>query len=150
MPSGSYAAGFCGGFLPSLVPSVTPPKRSAVLAVLRLERPVHFARMNAPMPDREPVDPTQVRTVPDHFAWVDHRFRDILHRLSLEEIALLFFLHLAADRNGCSFWADSTIARRIGLTEGTVVQARQGLLLKRLIAYRFPLYQVLPFVDIRR
>jgi hypothetical protein len=102
------------------------------------------------MPDREPVDPARVRLVPGHFAWVDHRFRDILHRLSLEEIALLFFLHLAADRNGCSFWADSTIAKRIGISEGSVVQARQGLLRKHLIAYRFPLYQVLPFVDLRR
>jgi hypothetical protein len=102
------------------------------------------------MPDREPVDPGRVRSVPGHFAWVDHRFRDILCRLSLEEIALLFFLHLAADRNGCSFWADSTIGRRIGIPEGAVVQARQGLLRRHLIAYRFPLYQVLPFVEIRR
>lgn len=140
----------CGAFLLFLVPSATPPNRSVALAVLRLEGPVHSARMSAPMPDREPVDPARVRSVPGHFAWVDHRFRDILHRLSLEEIALLFFLHLAADRNGCSFWADSTIAKRIGVPEGVVVQARQGLLLKRLIAYRFPLYQILPFVDVRR
>lgn len=102
------------------------------------------------MPDREPVDPTQVRTVPDHFAWVDHRLRDILHHLTLEEIALVFFLHIAADRSGCSFWADSTIGRRIGITESSVVQARQGLLRKHLIAYRFPLYQVLPFEEARR
>jgi hypothetical protein len=102
------------------------------------------------MPEREPVDPAQVRTLPGHFAWVDHRLRDILHRLTLEEIALLFFLHLAADRNGCSFWADSTIAKRIGITEGGVVQARQGLLQKHHIAYRFPLYQVLPFEEARR
>ena len=102
------------------------------------------------MPEREPVDPAQVRSVPAHFAWIDHRLRDILHRLTLEEIALLFFLHLAADRNGCSFWADSTIARRIGISEGAVVQARQGLLRMHLVAYRFPLYQVLPFAGVRR
>jgi hypothetical protein len=102
------------------------------------------------MPDREPVDPKQVRTVPDHFAWVDHRLRDILHRLTLEEIALLFFLHIAADRSGCSFWADATIGRRVGIPEGAVVLARQGLLQKRFIAYRFPLYQILPFEEARR
>ena len=150
MPSGLPGDVFSGGFVRSSVRRRTAPKLSAALAVLRLPGHVHFARMNAPMPDREPVDPAQVRTVPAHFAWVDHRFRDILHRLTLEEIALLFFLHLAADRNGCSFWADSTIARRIGIIEGAVVQARQGLLLKRLIAYRFPLYQVLPFAEPRR
>jgi len=101
------------------------------------------------MPDREPVEPARVRTIPAHFAWVDHGLRDILHQLTLEEIALLFFLHLAADRKGCSFWADPTIARRIGVSEGQVVQARHGLRLKHLVAYRFPLYQVLPLEEKR-
>jgi DNA-binding MarR family transcriptional regulator len=101
--------------------------------------------MSAPVPDREPVDPSRVRALPLHFAWADHRLRDILYRLSLEEIALLFFLHLAADRNGCSFWADSTIAKRLGIHEGDVVRARDGLLRKGFVAYRFPLHQVLPF-----
>ena len=99
--------------------------------------------MRTTLPDREPVDPSRVRVLPVHFAWADHRLRDVLHRLTLEEIALLFFLHLAADRNGCSFWADSTIATRLGLSEGEVVHARDGLLRKGLVAYRFPLHQVL-------
>ena len=101
--------------------------------------------MSEPLPDRKPVDPTRVRALPLHFAWADHRLRDVLHRLTLEEIALLFFLHLAADRNGCSFWADATIAKKVGLLEGEVVRARHGLLQKGFVAYRFPLYQVLPF-----
>jgi hypothetical protein len=96
--------------------------------------------MNAPIPDREPLDPSRVRSLPLHFAWVDHRLRDILYRLSLEEIARLFFLHLAADRNGCSFWADSTIAKKLGIPENEVVRARQGLLRKGFVAYRFPLH----------
>jgi len=101
--------------------------------------------MSELLPDRKPVDPTRVRALPLHFAWADHRLRDVLHRLTLEEIALLFFLHLAADRNGCSFWADATIAKKVGLLEGEVVRARHGLLQKGFVAYRFPLYQVLPF-----
>jgi hypothetical protein len=91
-----------------------------------------------------PVDPTRVRTLPRHFAWVDHRLRERLRELRLEEIALLFFLHLAADRTGCSFWADATIAKTLGLPEGDVIQARFGLLAKGLITYRYPLYQLLP------
>jgi hypothetical protein len=106
--------------------------------------------MSATLPDREPVDPARVRALPPHFAWADHRLRDHLHRLNLEEIALLFFLHLAADRNGCSFWADSTIAKKLGLLEGEVVLARQGLLQKGFVAYRFPLHQILPFEARRR
>ncbi|MBI3097148.1 MAG: hypothetical protein HYY93_02715 [Planctomycetes bacterium] len=90
---------------------------------------------------------TRLRRLPKHFAWIDHRLRDRLSGLSLEEIAILFFLHLAADPNGCSFWADSTIAKRLGLREGDIVQARFALLQKRLIAYRYPLYQLLGLED---
>ena len=44
--------------------------------------------MRPPSPFAEPVDPTRVRTLPRHFAWLDHRLRERLHELSLEEIAL--------------------------------------------------------------
>lgn len=100
--------------------------------------------MTNPATDRAPVDPSRVRTLPRHFAWADHRLRDRLAALAPVEIALLFFLHLVADRNGCSFWADSTIARKLGLKEGDVIEARYGLLGKGLIAYRYPLFQILP------
>ena len=66
----------------------------------------------------DPVDPTRVRTLPRHFAWVDHRLRDRLRELRLEEIALLLFLHLAADRHGLSFWSDATIARKLAPGRG--------------------------------
>lgn len=69
--------------------------------------------------------------------------RDILPHLTLEEMALLFFLHIAADRYGLSFYADHTLAERLGLTESQVARARIGLGEKDLIAYRFPLYQLL-------
>ena len=95
----------------------------------------------------EPVDPTRVRTLPPHFAWIDHRLRQRLHQLSLEEMAVLLFLHLAADRTGCSFWADSTLAKKLGLGEGDIIQARYRLLSRGLIAYRYPLYQILPLEE---
>lgn len=95
------------------------------------------------------VDATRVRTPPAHFAWIDHRLRDRLHELSLEAIALLVFLHLAADRTGCSFWADATIAKKLGVREGDVIQARSELVAKGLVGYRFPLYQLLPLEDPR-
>ena len=92
----------------------------------------------------DPVDATRVRALPRHFAWVDHRLRDRLQALSLEEIALLLFLHLAADKRGLSFWADATIARKLPLSEGDVITARFRLVARGLIAYRYPLYQLLP------
>ncbi len=105
--------------------------------------------MRHPLQGVDPVDPTRVRTPPVHFAWIDHRLRERLRDLSLEEIAVLLFLHLAADRIGCSFWADVTIARKLGLREGDVIQARYGLVAKGLVAYRFPLSQLLPLEDRR-
>ena len=104
---------------------------------------------SAPAPLRYPVDPERVRTLPGHFAWIDHRLRDRLRELSLAEIALLCFLHLAADKSGLSFWADATIARKLPLGEGDIVQARFRLVAKGLVAYRYPLYQLLPLTDER-
>ena len=104
--------------------------------------------MRQPPPAVEPVDPTRVRTLPAHFAWLDHRLRDRLRDLGLEAIALLFFLHLAADKTGCSFWADATIARKLGLREGDVSAARARLVAQGLVAYRYPLYQLLPLEDL--
>jgi hypothetical protein len=97
-----------------------------------------------PPPLADPVDPTRVRTLPRHFAWIDHRLRERLRDLSLEAIALLFFLHLAADRVGCSFWADATIAKKLGLREGDIIRARAQLVAQGLVAYRYPLSQLLP------
>ena len=73
-----------------------------------------------PPPQRaDPVDPSRVRTLPRHFAWIDHRLRDRLRALCLEEIALLVFLHLAADKSGLSFWSDATIARKLPCARAT-------------------------------
>lgn len=101
------------------------------------------AGMKRSRPDSEVVDPARVRTFPRQFAWADSRLRDLLSVLTKEEVALLFFLHLAADRRGCSFWADGTLAKRLPLREEEVVRARRGLVEKDLVAYRYPLYQIL-------
>ena len=110
--------------------------------------PIDFPAMSQPRaPQREPVLPDRVRVLPRHFAWVDHRLRDRLWTLTPVEMALLFFLHLVADRSGLSFWADSTIAKKLGLKEGDVIEARYGLVAKGFIAYRYPLFQILPIED---
>jgi hypothetical protein len=105
--------------------------------------------MRLPSEYAEPVDPTRVRPLPRHFAWVDHRLRDRLRALRLEDIALLLFLHLAADRHGLSFWSDATIARKLSLSEGEIVQARGRLVAGGFVLYRAPLYQLLALSDDR-
>lgn len=106
--------------------------------------------MTNPTTDRAPVDPARVRKLPRHFAWADHRLRDLLGELALEETALLFFLVLAADRNGCSYWSDTSVAKKLRLREGLVVSARAGLIARGLVAYRYPLYQLLPMPEAAR
>ena len=106
--------------------------------------------MTNPTTDRAPVDPARVRTLPKHFAWADHRLRERLKEFSLEEIAVLFFLHLAADKNGCSYWSDAGLARKLNLKEGDVIQARYALVHRGLIAYRYPLFQILPIEEAPR
>lgn len=97
--------------------------------------------------DRQPVDPARVRSLHKPFAWIDVRLREKLRELTLEEIAVIFFLHIAADRNGCSFWSDAGLAKKLNLKEGDVIQARFGLVKRGLIAYRYPLFQILPMED---
>ncbi len=70
--------------------------------------------MSPPPPLADPVDPTRVRTLPRHFAWIDHRLRDRLRELSLEEIALLVFLHLRSS-SFCT-WPPTSTASASGLT----------------------------------
>jgi hypothetical protein len=50
--------------------------------------------------------------------------------LSLEEIAGLLFLHLAADRPAARSGPMITIARKLSLREGNVIRARAGLAAK--------------------
>jgi hypothetical protein len=56
---------------------------------------------------------------------------------------LYFFLTAAADRHGLSFYNDGTTAALLRLTVQTVVNARDELLARDLVAYERPLTQVL-------
>ena len=56
---------------------------------------------------------------------------------------------MAADRYGLSFWADASLARQLRLAEGDIIQARFRLVAKSLVAYRYPLYQLLPLPEPR-
>jgi len=99
------------------------------------------------MTDRQPLDPHRVRRLVRPFAWVDVRLRHRLKDLDPGAIAVLFFLHLAADRHGCSFYSDAAIARHLGLSEEEVTEARLALVRHGLVLYRYPLFQLLPFPE---
>ena len=56
---------------------------------------------------------------------------------------LYFFLAAVSDKDGLSFYSDTSIAVRLRMTEAAVVAARDELVAEDLVAYRAPLVQVL-------
>jgi len=89
--------------------------------------------------------PDRVRRPPDEgFSWLDRRFlREHASKLTGDAIVLYFFLAAVSDKQGLSFYRDSTIAVRLRMREQAVVEAREELITHDLVAYRSPLTQVL-------
>ena len=89
--------------------------------------------------------PERLRKIEGSFSWIDHRFLTggFLRDLSTLEILLYLFLVAVSDRNGLSFYHDDRIASLLKIGLPSLGQAREGLVLRSLLAYEAPLYQVL-------
>ena len=87
----------------------------------------------------------RVRRPPrEGFSWIDRRFlRDFASKLTGDAILLYFFLSAVSDKDGLSYYGDSSIAVRLRMREEHVVAAREDLLTHDLVAYQAPLTQVL-------
>src|ERR1700730_7383755 len=78
------------------------------------------------------------------WSWVDRRFlREHAERLSREAVSLYFFLTAVADQNGLSVYGDGTLATLLRMPLTDLVQARDELLARDLIAHETRLTQVL-------
>ena len=97
------------------------------------------------MQGKRVLDPKRVRKIEGSFSWIDHRFitGGFLRDLSTLEILLYLFLVAVSDRNGLSFYYDDRIASLLKIDLATLGRAREGLVLRSLVAYQPPLYQVL-------
>ena len=97
------------------------------------------------MQSKRVLDPDRVRKIQGSFSWIDHRFitGGFLRDLSTLEILLYLFLVAVSDRNGLSFYYDDRIASLLKIDLAALGQAREGLVLRSLVAYQPPLYQVL-------
>ena len=89
--------------------------------------------------------PERLRKIEGSFSWIDHRFitGGFLRDLSTLEILLYLFLVSVSDRNGLSFYHDDRMASLLKIDLPALGQAREGLVLRSLLAYEAPLYQVL-------
>jgi hypothetical protein len=97
------------------------------------------------MQSKRVLDPQRVRKIVGSFSWIDHRFitGGFLRDLSTLEILLYLFLVAVSDRNGLSFYYDDRIASLLKIDLAALGRAREGLVLRSLVAYESPLYQVL-------
>lgn len=97
-------------------------------------------------PHKTLLDPKHVRAIPKTgFSWIDRRLvrEGWLELVSQEELLLYLFLAIVGDARGLSFYADPTIVRLLKLSHEDLFRARAGLVERKLIAYKYPLYQVL-------
>ena len=96
--------------------------------------------------------PSRLRRPPTTgWSWVDRRFvREHVAYLSREAVLLYFFLAAVADKHGLSFYGDGTLATLLRMTPPALIQARDELLARDLIAHEVRFTQVLSLLPPRR
>ncbi len=89
--------------------------------------------------------PERLRQLPTQFSWIDQRLarHRLFEQAPAEAWALYLFLLTVADAQGLSYYAEPTLAQRLGFEPATLSRARAHLLRLGLIAYQAPLTQVL-------
>jgi hypothetical protein len=102
---------------------------------------------------RRPIPvPTRLRHPPaTGWSWVDRRFfREHMAYLSLDAVLLYYFLCYMADRHGLSFYSDVTLAGSLWMSLPALIQARDELLARDLIAHEVRFTQVHSLLPLRQ
>jgi hypothetical protein len=91
------------------------------------------------------LNPDRVRCIERGFSFIPHRFLTdgFLASLEQKECLVYFFLVLASDRYGLSFYSDDAICSALKLSLDDYLDARDGLIDKDLIDFDGTLFQVL-------
>jgi hypothetical protein len=94
---------------------------------------------------KPPLVAERTRRISGTFSFIEHRFLQggFWQTLSHEQLLLYFFLILAGDRNGLSFYSYDRICTLLKLHLDDYILARNGLIEKDLIAFDGHLFQVL-------
>ena len=87
----------------------------------------------------------RVRCINGGFAFIPHRFLTdgFVAALDPHQLLLYFFLVIAGDRNGLSFYSYDSICNLLQMSLDQYLQARNALIEKDLIAFNGTLFQVL-------
>ena len=99
----------------------------------------------AAMVTKKIINPNRIRRIDGGFSFIPHRFLadGFLSSLNQKELLLYFFLILASDRYGLSFYSYDVICSFLELSPDEYIEARDGLIRKNLIAFDGTLFQVL-------
>ena len=91
------------------------------------------------------LDRGRIRRIDGGFAFIPHRFLTdgFLPALTPRQQQLYFFLVLAADRHGLSFYGYDAICNLLQMSLDHYVEARDGLIEKDLIQFDGMIFQVL-------
>ena len=91
------------------------------------------------------LNPRRIRSIEGGFGFIPHRFLTdgFLASLGRQELVLYFFLILASDRQGLSFYGYDSICSLLKLTLEEYLAARNSLMDKDLIAFDGVVFQVL-------
>jgi hypothetical protein len=97
------------------------------------------------MPQTPILVPTRLRRPPKTgWSWVDRLFmREHAAYLSRDAMLVYFFLCAVANKHGLSFYGDGTVATLLRMTLPAMIQAREELLARDLIAHEVRWTQVL-------
>jgi hypothetical protein len=87
----------------------------------------------------------RIRGIRGGFSFIPHRFltQGFFSALNADPLLLYFFLVLAADRNGLSFYSYDSICALLHMSVDRYVDARNALIEKDLIAFDGTIFQVL-------
>ncbi|MCP4611454.1 MAG: hypothetical protein GY845_22300 [Planctomycetes bacterium] len=98
---------------------------------------------------RSPMVLDRIRRIEGGFCFIPHRFLQdgFFVSLSQHELLLYFFLVLAGDSEGVSFYRYDSICTMLFFRDDEYIEARNGLIDKDLIAFDGRLYQVLSLPD---
>lgn len=87
----------------------------------------------------------RIRRIDGGFSFIPHRFLTdgFLSALDPHQLLLYFFLVLAGDRHGLSFYSYDSICNLLQMSMDQYLQARHGLIEKDLIDFDGTIFQVL-------
>ncbi len=99
---------------------------------------------------KEPFVRDRIREISPGFGWVDNRLvrEHYIEKCTVRSLALYLFLAVVSDGQGMSWWKESSIGDRLGLTVQEIRAARNELENAGLVAFDEGVWQLLSLKEV--